>query len=234
MTLLIGTSVAVAQRNNAQTPTDVNSTARETAAAAVKAHGGEKLSAVKSLVMRGSASINVFGQNQSATFYTAISGVKYVLEIQNPFQPLRQSFDGTNTSSSLQGFSLPPVTSIGFPVILRIGENGYAVTALTDAKKRKGFRVTTPDGYYTDFFVSDRTGQIKSYESSYEVSGRVVSTSVEIDDVQTVDGVVVPKNYSQRFDLGGMTAYVSFRSREILVNAPIEDSVFASGTASGN
>lgn len=225
LTVALTAAVAFGQKKTTAT-IDPAVTARETADAAVKAHGGDKLTAIKTLVMRGSASINVFGQNQTATFYTAISGDKYVLEIQNPFQPLKQSFDGKNTSSSLQGFSLPPVTSIGFPVLSRIGQTGFAVSALTDTKRRKGFRVTTPDGYYTDFIVNDKSGQIKSYESSYEVSGRVVTTSVEIDSVETVEGIVIPKNYSQRFDLGGMVAYVGFKSREILVNSTIDESIF--------
>jgi hypothetical protein len=201
--------------------------ALETARAAVTAHGGEKVSRLKTLVLKGSVGLSVFGQNQPATFYTAISGDKYIFEIQNPMQPLKQVFDGTNTVSSIQGFSLPPVTSLGFPVLSKIGSAGYRVSSLEASKKKKGFRVTTPEGYYTDFFVNDKTGQIRGYESSYEVSGRVVTTSVEIDEMKTVEGIVVPSKYSQRFDLGGMTAYANFRAREILVNSEIEDSVFS-------
>ena len=77
------------------------------------------------------------------------------------------------------------------------------------------------------FFIDEKTGQIKGYESAYDVDGRIVTTSVEIDEFQTVEGVIVPKRYSQRFDLGQMTAYANFKTKEILVNSQIDDSFFA-------
>ncbi|QQS33739.1 MAG: hypothetical protein IPM50_03915 [Acidobacteriota bacterium] len=195
---------------------------------AVDAHGGSKLAEMRSLVVKGSVNLSVFGQSTPAAFSMAISGEKYSFEINNPFQPLKQVHDGTNTFSSIQGFSLPPITSLGFPLLPRAGVDGYVVSELPeDKRKRKGFRITTPEGFFTDFFINDKTGRIRSYESSYDVMGRIVTTSVEIDDFQTVDGVIVPSRYSQRFDLGNMTAYAAFRAREILINSAIEDSVFA-------
>ena len=206
-----------------------DATPSELAKSALAAHGGDKLKQMKSLVMRGSVDINMSNQNVPATFSIAISGDKYLFEINNPFQPLKQIFDGSTTYSSLQGFSLPPITSLGFPLLVKTGDAGYVISAASDAKKKtKGFRITTPEGYYTDFYLDDKSKQIKSYESSYDVGGRMVTTSVEIDETQTVEGVIVPKKYSQRFDLGSqMTVYASFKSKEILVNAPIDDSVFA-------
>jgi hypothetical protein len=197
------------------------------AKAALTAHGGEKLKQMRSLLMRGSVDLNVNNQSIPATFYTVISGDKYSFEINNPFQPLKQVYDGHQTFSTIRGFSLPPITSLGFPLLPKVGENGFVISPVGDLKKKKkGFRITTPDGFYTDFFVDEKTGQIKGYESSYEVSGRSVTTSVEIDEFQTVDGIVVPKKYSQRFDLGQMTAYASFKIKEILINSTIADDVF--------
>jgi hypothetical protein len=155
-----------------------------------------------------------------------ISGEKYVFELNNPIQPLKQVFDGKDSYSS--GYELPPITSLGFPLLARVGDKGYTVSALgVIKKKRNGFRVTTPDGFYTDFIVEDKTGQIKGYESSYDIDGRIVTTSVEIDEFETVKGVIVPKRYSQRFDLGQMTAYANFKTKEILINSEIADDVFA-------
>jgi hypothetical protein len=163
-----------------------------------------------------------------AAFSIAISGEKYSFEINNPIQPMKQVFDGSQTYSTIQGFQLPPVTSLGFPLLPKVGVEGYVITALADSKKkRKGFRITTPDGFYTDFFIDEKTNQIKGYESSYNVGERSVTTSVEVDEFQTVDGIVVPKKYSQRFDLGSITAYANFKTKDILVNVPIDDSVFA-------
>ena len=178
--------------------------------------------------MRGTVDLNVYNQSTPATFSTAISGEKYSIEINNPFQPLKQVYDGRQTFSTIQGFSLPPITSLGFPLLPKVGVTGYVVAALPEGrKKRSGFRITTPDGFYTDFLVDEKTSQIKGYESSYNVGGRVVTTSVEIDEFQTVNGITIPKKYSQRFDLGQMTAYANFKVKETLVNSTIADDVFA-------
>jgi len=198
------------------------------AKAAVTAHGGDKLRQVKSIVMRGTVDFNVSGVSTPATFSIAISGDKYFFEINNPVQPLKQTYDGRQTFSTIRGFSLPPITSLGFPVLTRVGDTGYVVSDVGESKKkRKGFRVTTPDGYYTDFLIDEKTGQVKGYESSYEVGDRNVTTSVEIDEFQTIDGVLMPKKYSQRIDLGQLTAYASFKVKEMLINSTIDDSVFA-------
>lgn len=195
---------------------------------ALAAHGGDKLKKMRSLVMKGSVDLSVFGQPMPGAFSTAISGDKYYFEINSAVQQLKQIFDGRETFSSIQGFSLPPLTSLGFPLIPKVGDEGYLVSALSATnKKRKGFRVTTPEGFYTDFYVDEKSGQLKGYDSSFESGGRVVTTSVEIDEFQTVDGIVVPKKYSQRFDLGSMTAYANFKTKEVLINSTIEDAAFA-------
>jgi hypothetical protein len=160
-----------------------------------------------------------------ATFMLAISGDKYVFELNNPIQPLKQVSDGKQTSSS--GYELPPVTSLGFPLLSKVGETGYVIAGLPEARKnKKGFRITTANGFYTDFFIDEKTNQLKGYESAYDVDGRIVTTSVEIDEFQTVEGVTAPKRYSQRFDLGQMTVYANFKTKDILVNSQIDDSFF--------
>ena len=198
------------------------------AMATLAGHGGDKLKKMRSLVMKGSADLTFQGQAVLGAFSTAISGDKYYFEIVTAIQQLKQTFDGRETYSSITGFSLPPVTSLGFPLLPRVGDAGYAVSALAGAKKgKKGFRITSPEGFYTDFYVNEKTGQIKGYDSSFESAGRVVTTSVEIDGYQTVEGIVVPTKYSQRFDLGPITAYANFRTKEVLINSTIEDSAFS-------
>lgn len=200
----------------------------DAARATLAAHGGDKLKKMRSLVMKGAVDLNTFGQSIPGAFSTAVSGEKYFFEINSAVQPLKQVFDGRETYSSIQGFSLPPVTSLGLPLLAKVGDSGFAVTALpATARKKKGFRVTTPEGFYTDFFTDDKTSQIKGYESAFELQGRVVTTSVDVDEFQTVEGILIPKKYSQRFDLGPITAYANFRTKEILVNTTIEDSAFA-------
>lgn len=236
--LLVVTCVLPGYGQGGKTPSSVKTpisasdekAATDLAKAALAAHGGEKLKQLKSLVMRGSVDIttSAFNQSIASTFVTVISGEKYNYELNNPFQPLKQVFDGKQTFSSLQGFSLPPITSLGFPLLPRIGDTGYVISPLTDEKKKKsGFRITTPEGYYTDFSINEKTSQIKGYESSYEYNGRLITTSVVVDQCLLVDGVLIPERYSQRFDLGQLTAYAAFKSKVILVNSTIEDSVFA-------
>ena len=206
--------------------TTARATPEEIAKAAVAAHGGDKFKQMKSLLVAGS--VDVAGSPTyviPATFRFVTVGDKYMFELNNPISPLKQVYDGKQTYSS--GYQLPPMTSLGFPLLARVGDKDYSVSALPDTKKKKrGFRVTTPDGFYTDFLVDEKTGQIKGYESSYDINGQIATTSVAIDEFQTVEGVIVPKKYSQRFDLGQMTAYANFNTKQILVNSAIGDDVF--------
>lgn len=201
----------------------------ELAKATVAAHGGDSFKKMKTLDVRGTVDVTVstFPQAIPATFATIFSGDKYRLEITNPFQPLKQVYDGQQTSSSITGFNFPPLNRLGLPLLQRIDEKEFVVSALSEKnKKKKGFRITSPEGYYTDFFVDDKTGQIKGYESSYNFNDREVTTSVEIDKSRTVEGVIIPEKYSQRFDLGQMTVYANFKAKDILVNSPVADSLF--------
>jgi hypothetical protein len=89
--------------------------------------------------------------------------------------------------------------------------------------------MTAPDGFYTDFYVDEKTKLVKGYESLYEFGGRSATTSVEIDKYRTVEGVIVPERYAQRFDLGQLTIYGDFKSKDILVNSVVADDVFTLG-----
>lgn len=198
------------------------------AAKTVAAHGGDHLTKLRSLIVHGSVEIGASPtQIIPANFMIVIEGERYAFELNNPIRPLKQVFDGQRMYSS--GYELPPVTSLGFPLLSRMTDKGYSITAPANARKnsKKGFRVTTPDGFYTDFFVDEKTHRIKGYESSYDVRGRIVTTSVEIDEFQTVEGLIVPKRYSQRFDLGQVTVYAKFKTNVILINTPVADDVFA-------
>jgi hypothetical protein len=197
----------------------------------LEAHGGEKLRAMKSLIVRGSVDITTSAFNQAipATFSIVFAREKYRFEILNPFQPLKQVFDGVNTSTTISGgVTLPPINRLGLPVLPMIGESGFIITPLPDdKKKKKGFRITSPEGYYTDFYIDEKTNQIKGYDSSYAISGRNVTTSVEVDKLRIVEGVAVPERYVQRFDTEQFTVYANFKAREILVNTEIADDVFS-------
>lgn len=197
----------------------------------LEAHGGENLRAMKSLIVRGSVDITTSAFNQAipATFVVIFAKEKYRFEILNPFQPIKQVFDGVNTSTTIRGgMTLPPINRLGLPVLPMIGETGFIITPLpNDKKKKTGFRMTSPEGYYTDFYLDPKTNQIKGYDSSYDINGRVVTTSVEVDKMRIVAGVLVPERYVQRFDTEQVTVYANFKAKEILVNTDIADDVFS-------
>ncbi len=201
----------------------------ELAKAAVSAHGGEKFRTMKTLVVRGTADVSGSPtQTFPATFAMVFSGDKYRYELSNPFQPFKQVYDGQQTVSSIPNFTLPPINRLGLPLLQRLDEKGYLVSALPEkSKKRNGFRVTSPEGWYTDFYVDEKSGQIKSYEASYDFNGRNVTTAVEIDKIRDIEGIKVPEKYAQRLELGFATIYVEFKAKEILVNSGVEDGVFS-------
>jgi hypothetical protein len=188
---------------------------------------------MKTLISRGSVDITTSAFNQAipATFVVVLAKEKYRFEIANPFQPVKQVYDGVNTSTTIQGgMTLPPVTRLGFPLLPMIGQPGFVITPLPAGKKKvKGFRMTAPDGYYTDFYINEKTNQIKGYDSSYDIGGRIVTTSVEIDALRVVDGISVPDKYAQRFDTEQVTVYAVFKTKDILVNTAVDDEVFTIG-----
>ena len=198
------------------------------------AHGGEKFRAMKTLVVRGSVDVNspsLFNQAIAGGFSMAFAGEKYRVELSTPVQSFKQAFDGQQTYTSAQiGFALPPLNRLGMPLLQRLSNEGYVLSKLPAASKGKtGFRITAPDGFYTDFYIDDKTNQVKGFESQYDFNGRSFTTSVEIDKCRVVDGVVIPEKYSQRFDLGQLgVIYANFKSKDILVNTELADDVFMS------
>ena len=200
------------------------------AKAAVEAHGGDRLRTMKTLIMRGSVDVTTSAFNQAipATFVVILAKEKYRFEIANPFQPIKQVYDGVNVSTTIRGgMTLPPITRLGFPLLPMVGQPGFVITPLPEAKKKKkGFRMTSPEGYFTDFYLDEKTNQIKGYDSSYDINGRMVTTSVEVDKMRVIDGVTVPEKYVQRFDTEQITIYADFKTKEILVNTQVADDVF--------
>jgi hypothetical protein len=201
--------------------------AKELAAATLAAHGGDKLKGVKTLVLRGSATATAFNQAIPGSFVMIFSGRRYRLELNNQFQPLKQIFNGKETlTATPNSFRLPPIDRVGFYVLGRIGDPTFPITALPESSKKKGFRMTSPDGRYTDFYVDEKTKQVKGYDSAFDFQGQNGTTSVEVDKYRSIDGLLIPEKFAQRFDLGQITAYCEFKAKDILVDTPIADDVF--------
>lgn len=221
---------AETKKESAKSEAKTEQTPLETAKAALEAHGGDKFKNMKTLVVRGTASVSGSPTvTFPATFAMIIAGEKYRLEITNPFQPFKQVYDGRQTQSSMNNFTMPPINRLGLPLLQKIEAENFTVSALSPEKykKKKGFRITSPEGYYTDFFTDEKTGQVKSYEASYDFNGRTITTSVEIDKLLDVKGVLIPERYAQRFDMGQFTIYADFKAKEILVDSEIADDVFS-------
>lgn len=202
----------------------------EIAKATLKAHGGEKLNQVKSMVLRGTADVTAPGSTFSlpAGFAIITAGEKYRLDIQAGLFNFLQVFDGQNTSSSgAGGMTLPPLNRVGLFILPKIEEAGFVVSTLPEKlKKKKGFRLTSPEGYYTDFIIDEKNSRVKEFESSYELNGRILATAVSIEKYREIDGVLVNEKFSQRLDVGGASAYANFSAKDILVNSEVNDDVF--------
>lgn len=210
-------------------PVEINTALLDLAKATLAAHGGDKYKNVKTLIVRGSVDVTAPNSPQTlpAAFAMVFSGEKYRLEIQSMVFNFQQIFDGQNTSSSMAGVSLPPINRSGLPLLTKIGEAGYVVSDLPEKlKKKKGFRITSPEGYYSDFILDEKTGRVKEYEAAYMIGNRAVSTSVAIDKYRDVAGVFINEKFSQRLDMGQFTSYASFKAKDILIDSDVEESVF--------
>jgi hypothetical protein len=129
-----------------------DATPLELAQTALQAHGGDKFKNMKTLIIRGTADVSGSPtQTIPATFVFVSSGEKYRIDIPNPFQPLKQVYDGEQTTSSINGFYFPPLNRIGLALLTKVGEKDFVISALSEKSKTKNaFRITSPEGYYTE------------------------------------------------------------------------------------
>jgi hypothetical protein len=205
-----------------------DTTSLDLAKATLAAHGGDKLIKIKNLVVRGTAELSAGASAQTipAAFAITISGARFRYDIQSQFFNYKQIFDGQQNYSSIGTFSMP-LDKIGMELLRKINDKEYSVSALPEKwKKKKGFRVTSPEGFYTDFIVDEKTNQVKEYESSYEVNGDTLTTSVAVDKYREIDGVFINEKFSQRMELSQGTFYANFKAKDILINSEIADDVF--------
>jgi len=229
--LSVGVSAQTAQpKTDVSTSVDSKSTAIELAQATLKAHGGEKFRAAKTIVLKGTVEVTAPNSAQTlpAAFALYFSGEKYRFDIQAPpIVSFRQISDGRQTYSSMPGISLPPMNRLGLPLLPRIGDEGFIVSALPEKlQKKRGFRITSPEGFYTDFILDEKTSLVKEYESSYDFNGREITTSVAIDKYREVEGILLNEKFSQRLDMGQFTSYANFKTKEFLVNSEVGEDVF--------
>src|SRR6185295_6315472 len=198
----------------------------ELAKAALAAQGGEKFKAMKSAILRGS--VDLYGPNSTQSlpggFVLVTAGDKFRMEVDaRPLFSFKQIFDGQQTYSSLPGAEMAPASKFGMRLLARIEEPGYTVTALPDKKKQRGFRITDSEGNATDFYLDAATGRVVSFMFAF--NGYNFGT--ENKKYKEVEGVLVPSSFTQRIEMPQGAAFAEFNVKDIKLNQPMTDDVFA-------
>ena len=177
----------------------------ELARAALMALGGENFKKLKSSMVIGTANLYAPNQTQSipGTFAIVTAGDKVRIDINaQPVFIFKQVYDGQRSVSNIPGVEVPPPSKFGLPVLGKFDQPGYTVTALPDKKKLRGFsEFVIP---YNGFTFGSSISKFKEY-----------------------DGVLIPTNFTQRFELPGAGAYFAeYKVKDIKLNQPVGDDVF--------
>jgi len=195
------------------------------ARAALAAQGGDKLKAVKNMILRGSVDLYAPNSTQSIPggFVIVTAGDKLRSEVDaRPAISFKQIYDGQTSYSSLPGVDMPPLTKFGIGLLMKYDQAGYTVSAIPDKKKMRGFRIADAEGHITDFYVDVATARVMSYSIPY--SGYTFAT--EIKKYKEVDGVQVPVNFTQRLEMPQGAFFADYNVKDVKLNNQIGDDVF--------
>jgi hypothetical protein len=222
-----GASAAGTQSGSGITAALTTATAPvEPARAALAAQGGEKFRTLKSMVLRGSVDLYPPNSTQSipGNFVLVTAGDKLRIEIDaRPAISFKQIYDGQQTYSSVPGVQLPPASKFGLMLLTRFEQPGYSVTALPDKKKQRGFRIADSEGNTTDFYVDPATARVMTFTVGY--NGYTFGT--ENRKFKEVEGVLVPYSFTQRLELPQGAFLADYSVKDVKLNQPIGDDVFA-------
>jgi hypothetical protein len=202
-----------------------NSTPIELAHAALAAQGGDKFKHLKSMMLIGSANLYAPNSTQAVPgkFVMVTSGDKVRIDIDAaPIFKFKQVFDGQQSYSSMPGMELPPASKFGLPLLGKLDQAGYTVSAIPDKKKLRGFRVTDSEGNITDFYLDAATARVMQYSIPY--NGYTFGT--ENSKFQEIEGVLVAFSFSQRLDTQQGAFFAEYKVKEAKINPPIGDDVF--------
>ena len=202
-----------------------NSTPLELARAALAAQGGEKFKNLKNVWIYGTADLYAPNSTQSipGKFSIVTAGAKLRMDIDaSPAFKFKQIFDGQQSYSSMPGVSMPPADKFGLPVLVKYDQPGYTVSAIPKEKKLLGFRIVDAEGNQTDFYIDPATARVMKYVSPY--NGATVGT--ENSKFKEIDGVLIPFNFSQRFEMAIGAFFADFKVKEAKLNQPLNDDVF--------
>jgi hypothetical protein len=195
------------------------------ARAAFTAQGGEKFKSLKSMILKGSVDLYAPNSTQSIPggFIWVIAGDKVRLEIDaRPAVSFKQIYDGQHSYSSLPGVEVPPASKFGLPLLTKFDQPGYAVTAIPDKKKQRGFRISDAEGNVTDFYIDTATGRVMTFLIPY--NGYTFGT--ENKKFKEIDGVLVPFEFTQRLEMPQGAFFAEYKVKDAKLNNPIGDDVF--------
>jgi hypothetical protein len=196
------------------------------ARAALAAQGGEKFKSLKSMVLKGSVDLFPPSSTQSIPggFIWVVAGDRVRLEIDaRPQISFKQIYDGQRSYSSLPGVEMPPASKFGLALLGKFDQPGYTVTALPDKKKHRAFRISDADGNITDFYIDPANGRVMSFLIPY--GGYLFGT--ENKKFKEVDGVLVPVSFTQRLELPMGAFFADYSVKDVKLNNPLGDDVFA-------
>jgi hypothetical protein len=196
------------------------------ARAALAAQGGEKYRNVKSIVLIGTVDLYAPNSAQSVSGNFAMvmaSGDRYRVDVVSPVVKFQQIFNGQQSYSSIPSIQTPNPSKFGLGMLTKLDQPGYAVSALPDKKKQRAFRITDPEGNTTDFFIDAQTARVMVY--TMPINGNTFA--MEIKSVKDVDGVLVPVNFTQRFETPQGAYFAEYKVKTPKVNEALGDDVFA-------
>jgi hypothetical protein len=202
-----------------------NSSPTDLARAAFQAQGGEKFRSVQNMILRGSVQLYPPNSIQSipGSFSIVTAGDKLRMEIDaRPAVVFKQIYDGTNSYSSMPGVEVPPLTRFGLGALSRYDKEGYKITAIADKKKQRGFRLVDPEGYTTDFYIDPTTGRIMSFLIYYHD----FTFGTDHSKFKEVEGVLVPFNFSQRFEMAQGAFFAEYSVKEVKLNQTLAEDAF--------
>jgi hypothetical protein len=196
----------------------------ELARAAFAAQGGEKFRNLKNMMLIGSVDLYAPSSTQSLTgqFGMIVAGDKLRQDVQSALFSFQLIFDGEQSYSSMRGMSLPPLTKYGIPVLAKFDQPGYAITALPDKKKERGFRITDAEGNSTDYYVEIATGRVRRFEIPYNR----MTYSFEYKGFRELDGVLVPTSFAQKLTAPQGDFVAEFKVKEVKLNQELPADAF--------
>ena len=218
---------AKAEASKIPAPPAINdkSTPMDLAKAALASMGGDNFKKLKSSFVTGTA--NLYAPNQAGSipgkFAIAMAGDKVRVDVDaQPIIVFKQIYDGQRSFSTLPGIEIPPPSKFGLPLLGKLDQPGYAVSAIPDKKKMRGFRITDPEGNTTDYYIDPATARVSEYIIPWQ--GYTFGSS--ISKFAEVDGVLVPMSFSQRFEMPVGAYFAEYKVKTVKLNGPIGDDVF--------